>query len=824
MKAHLSRAPDTVNRVYFSIRSAFRIMLDSLNNDAIFTLTSPSIELMNTNSQLPQKPVMMSIEDGEEIVVVEPTDPDEDRLKQTLVVPGQEAVSTSTSQTGILNSSRNGVYTDPVVLSQLIQVLNGRVTTENTSQAPRLLVASSPSVLSLQTTPTNHATPHQASFMVQPLSGLQATQLLNLSSAQPVSSPLPNFLPTACLRGLISADPMLYGVVVNCSTAAMITQIANHVSTSMLNLAQQCSIEGNANMCLQITEINQLLGVLISLASSMSTSLPGLLSLRGNANPQPLVSSISQTNPILTSLISSTSATNQPVNTAPAVSSPSETAPNAEAPSNADYSQPCPIQVKPEPSPSSVSSGKQSPPVAGMLTMHGKVLKSVKTHSRPKRHGCPFSGCTRAFTSRYNLVEHIRIHTGERPFVCPVAGCTSRFKRRRDLYEHSAMHEDKNKVHALISSPGKMLLVTSVIPEQGKSERTVNGSSRGRHFCPFPNCNSSYARRHRLNQHMCKHTGVGPFYCDHSKCTMRFFNAEDLKHHKIVHSFPYHIDKAKNHICMFENCGKVYPKMNKLLEHIRSHTGERPYTCNKEGCNASFSRQYGLRRHLLTHSSTSDAKIENAEVPTSAKPGLITSAPLMARTTTTSSTPVFSQTTGLVSQATPKPQTAILNLFQALTSSPVQLHQNVGNATNAEPAQDSTNAAPTRPDSDLNVISVATTNQTLTLSSVTSQPKSKLPLVQRSSKAAATPSASALAEKALVVTCAFGKRRHVCPIENCQKVFPKLNKLREHICRHTGERPYACEECTATFVRMYDLRRHAQIHTRKKAGILNNAI
>ncbi|KAM7534549.1 hypothetical protein Aperf_G00000109442 [Anoplocephala perfoliata] len=799
-------------------------MLDSLNNDTIFTLTSPSTESMNSNSQLPQKPVMMSIEDGEEIVVVEPTDPDEDRLKQTLVVPSQES-STPVSQSGVLNSSKNGVCSDPVVLNQLIQVLNGRVTTESTSQAPRLLVTSTPSVLSLQTTPTTPATPQQASFMVQPLSPLQATQLLNLSSAQPVASPVPNFMPNAsCLRGLISADPMLYGVVVNWSTAAMITQLANHVSTTMLNLAQQCSMEGNANMCLQITEINQFLGVLISLASSMSTSLPGLLSLRGGTTtPQPLVSSVPQTNPVLTSLISSTT---QPVSTTPAVSSSSESITNSEAPSNVDSFRSCPIQVKSEPSPPSVSSGKQSPPIAGMLTKHGKVLKSVKTHSRPKRHGCPFSGCTRAFNSRYNLVEHIRIHTGERPFVCPVAGCTSRFKRRRDLFEHSAMHEGKSKVHTLIPTPGKTLLVTSVLPEGEKSKGiAVNGSSRGRHFCPFPNCNSSYARRHCLNQHMCKHTGVGPFYCDHSKCTMRFFNAEDLERHKIIHSFPYHVDEAKNHICMYENCGKMYPKMNKLLEHIRSHTGERPFACKREGCGASFSRQYGLRRHLLTHSSsTNDEKTEHSEVQAFAKPGLITSTPLVARPNTiTSSTPVFPQTCGLANQAPPKPQTTILNLFQALTSSP--MHPNVMNTTaNAETAHEPTNAGPIKPEPDSTVLSVATANQNLTLTSVTSQPKSKLPLVQRSSKAAATPSASALAEKALVVTCAFGKRRHVCPIENCQKVFPKLNKLREHICRHTGERPYACEECTATFVRMYDLRRHAQIHTRKKAGILNSTV
>ncbi|VDO00182.1 unnamed protein product [Rodentolepis nana] len=776
-------------------------MLDSLTNDSVFSITSPLVQNMDSNSI--KKPVTMSTEDGEEIIVVEPTDPDEDRRNL-------EAVSAPASQPSTLNFFRNDITADSTMLNQLIQAISAKSKTENAlNQSPRIIVTPNSSVLSIQrTTQCSNVTPQQsqASFMVQPLTSFQAAQLLNLSSTQPAISPSQNLFTNSGIRTLLSGDSLTYGIAVNCSTAIMLAQLANNISSSMLNLSQQCSGEGNTNnMCLQISEISQLLGVLISLATSMSTSLPGLLSLRNNTNAQSLVGNLPQTSPILTSLISA----NQDLNSTQPTK---EVLAKVEAKSDIEIiPKPVPAQETSEPLSSSTNSGKRSPPVAGMLTRNGVLLKSVKIHSRPKKHICPYSGCGRAFQSRYNLVEHIRIHTGERPFVCPVAGCTSRFKRRRDLHEHSTLHEDKLKVEALLSKTKKTLLVTSVLSEKEKLEKPVNGiRSQSLFSCPFPNCNASYARRHRLYQHMCKHIGIGPVFCDYPKCTLRFFNAEDLKRHKISHKYPYRVDEKKNHICLFNNCGKVYSKMNKLMEHIRSHSGERPFVCDREGCKAAFSRQYGLKRHLAIHSTEKKEKVETpAVIEDSTKPSLISSAPLVV----SSSTPVFPQTIGLVSQAPPKPQATILNLFQALTSSaPVQLQSIVTTAPKHTTTENVLNSASKLPPPPAKVPISAVSAPVTAIPN--RSPKSNL--AQRSSKAAATPSASALAEKALVVTCAFGKRRHVCPVENCQKVFPKLNKLREHICRHTGERPYACQECTATFVRMYDLRRHAQIHTRKK--------
>ena len=57
------------------------------------------------------------------------------------------------------------------------------------------------------------------------------------------------------------------------------------------------------------------------------------------------------------------------------------------------------------------------------------------------------------------------------------------------------------------------------------------------------------------------------------------------------------------HLFQFENCNKAYSRLENLKTHLRSHTGEKPYTCEFPGCAKAFSNASDRAKHQnRTHS------------------------------------------------------------------------------------------------------------------------------------------------------------------------------------------------------------------------------
>lgn len=61
--------------------------------------------------------------------------------------------------------------------------------------------------------------------------------------------------------------------------------------------------------------------------------------------------------------------------------------------------------------------------------------------------------------------------------------------------------------------------------------------------------------------------------------------------------------------CPYDGCDKTFNRNARLQEHLRSHTGERPFQCPEISCSKTFLRETHLKRHMTSaHSNVRDYK------------------------------------------------------------------------------------------------------------------------------------------------------------------------------------------------------------------------
>eukprot|EP00826_Nyctotherus_ovalis_P057370 TRINITY_DN7839_c0_g1_i13.p1 TRINITY_DN7839_c0_g1~~TRINITY_DN7839_c0_g1_i13.p1 ORF type:complete len:143 (+),score=7.91 TRINITY_DN7839_c0_g1_i13:264-692(+) len=69
--------------------------------------------------------------------------------------------------------------------------------------------------------------------------------------------------------------------------------------------------------------------------------------------------------------------------------------------------------------------------------------RHVKQHEGRKMHSCMY--CYKSFFLAQYLREHIHIHTGERPYVCRYPNCGRTFRQSGKYSLHKKMHESDSK-------------------------------------------------------------------------------------------------------------------------------------------------------------------------------------------------------------------------------------------------------------------------------------------------------------------------------------------------------------------------------------------
>ena len=80
-------------------------------------------------------------------------------------------------------------------------------------------------------------------------------------------------------------------------------------------------------------------------------------------------------------------------------------------------------------------------------------------------------------------------------------------------------------------------------------------------------------------------------------------------HEIVTHITVEHVGgpECTNHACFWQGCcrnGRPFKAKYKLVNHIRVHTGEKPFPCPFPGCGKVFARSENLKIHKRTHTGT----------------------------------------------------------------------------------------------------------------------------------------------------------------------------------------------------------------------------
>ncbi|MCP3668018.1 MAG: C2H2-type zinc finger protein, partial [Gammaproteobacteria bacterium] len=243
------------------------------------------------------------------------------------------------------------------------------------------------------------------------------------------------------------------------------------------------------------------------------------------------------------------------------------------------------------------------------LDIEGDDSKKLSAYSAaPQRLSCPY--CARKFPWASSLERHILTHTGQKPYKC--TECPLWFTTKSNCDRHIVRKHGNNKDDEASYSgaedeeqgfhmPLNYANTDSIDIEDGsntqvqhKTARRDSTGSESPYKCHI--CDEGFGERQLAISHIqLAHQdeflalqAKGAFDEDNSCSQLTESAGEEQLYDQLRGKFPDYSNRKI--ICLF--CSRKFWSAEDLRRHVRTHSGERPYSCDI--CNRKFTLKHSM--------------------------------------------------------------------------------------------------------------------------------------------------------------------------------------------------------------------------------------